>query len=321
MLYLNEQQVLQALSLADTMACVEHALRIYESGQYTMPDRQTLSCGDDNVFILMPCVAAGSITSKILTLFPGNRTRNRPVIDGLVLLADQASGEILCLADAKTITSMRTGAVTGVSIRHLAKSQAQSVGVVGCGAQGYYQVLYACAARSIRRVTLFDSHPPAMLSMIERLRARLPGIEIAVAPSTKALVHDSDIVITATTAKQPVFPDDPTLFEGRHFVAIGSFQAGVREYPDAVFARSARVWLDTRFATEESGELLIPLQSGALKEEQIDTLGRLIVSGDEPDRGAYGTTFFKTVGMALFDLTTVRKAYESALARGLGTRL
>jgi ornithine cyclodeaminase len=128
-------------------------------------------------------------------------------------------------------------------------------------------------------------------------------------------------VITATTAKEPVFPDDPTLFEGKHFVAIGSFQPKVREYPDAIFARTARVWLDTRFATEESGELLIPLQQGKLREEQLDTLGQLIQSGREPDRGKYGTTFFKTVGMALLDLTTAQVAYQKAMQRGIGTSL
>ena len=321
MLFLDHDQIMQVLTLDETMESVERALRLYEQGQFVMPDRQTISCGGDNVFILMPCVAAGSMTAKILTLFPGNRAVNRPVIDGLVLLADQANGEILCLADAKTITAMRTGAITGVSIRYLASSDATSVGLVGCGAQGFYQLLYACAARPIRRIALFDRYQGAVPPMIEKLSVALPGIEIHAAPSPEALVRASAIVITATTAKEPVFPDDPALFEGRHFVAIGSFQPTVREYPDAIFARTARVWVDTRFAAEESGELLIPLQRGTLQDGQLETLGHLIQSGQDPDRGMYGTTFFKTVGMALLDLTTAQVAYQKALRSGVGTRL
>jgi ornithine cyclodeaminase/alanine dehydrogenase-like protein (mu-crystallin family) len=321
MLFLNHDQIMQVLTLNDTMESVKHALRLYELGQFVMPDRQTISCGGDNVLIAMPCVADGSVTAKILTLFPGNRTVNRPVIDGLVLLADQTNGEILCLADAKTITAMRTGAITGVSIRYLARQDAASVGLVGCGVQGYYQLLYACAVRPIQRITLFDRYQAAIPPMVEKLSKALPGIEISFAQSTEALVVASDIVITATTAKTPVFPDDPALFKGRHFVAIGSFQPQVREYPDAVFSRVAKVWVDTRFATEESGELLIPLQQGTLREVQVETLGHLIQSEREPDRGVYGTTFFKTVGMALLDLTTAQTVYQKAQQKGIGTTL
>jgi ornithine cyclodeaminase/alanine dehydrogenase-like protein (mu-crystallin family) len=303
------------------MESVERALILLEQGKATMPDRQTISCGGDNVLILMPCIAGGSISTKILTLFPGNRAVHRPVIDGLVLLADQSNGEILCLADAKTITAMRTGAMTGVSIRYLARKDATSVGLVGCGAQGYYQLLYACAARPIQRITLFDQYPTAIQLMIEKLDKILPGIELHIAASPEDLVKASEIVITATTAKTPVFPDDPALFEGKSFIAIGSFQPGVREYPDAVYKRAAKVWVDTLFATEESGELLIPLHKGILNEDQVESLGHLILSGQNPDRGVYGTTFFKTVGMALLDLTTIQTAHQKALQNGLGTKL
>jgi ornithine cyclodeaminase/alanine dehydrogenase-like protein (mu-crystallin family) len=223
--------------------------------------------------------------------------------------------------DGKTITSMRTGAVTGVSIRHLAKPDAHSVGLVGCGAQGYYQVLYACAARSIQHVSLYDVSSDAASDLKERLAEMLSEIEIQITDSTETLVSTSDIVITATTATRPVFRDDPALFEGRHFVAIGSFQPEVREYPDAVFSRVEKVWMDLHFAAEESGELLIPLHSGILRSEQLQTLGHLIMSEQEPERGRYGTTFFKTVGMALFDLVAAQEAYRSAVEGNLGTQL
>ena len=89
----------------------------------------------------------------------------------------------------------------------------------------------------------------------------------------------------------------------------------------ALFAVLGKAWMDLHFAVEESGELLIPLRKGILREEQLETLGHLIGSGREPERGAHGTTFFKTVGMALFDLTTARLAYANATQKGLGTRL
>jgi len=93
------------------------------------------------------------------------------------------------------------------------------------------------------------------------------------------------------------------------------------EYPDAVFSLLEKVWGDIDFATEESGELLVSLQKGLLREEQVETLGHFIHSGRAPERGNYGTTFSKSVGMALFDLTTAQLAYANALAKGLGTEL
>ena len=261
------------------------------------------------------------MVTKLVSVYPGNRAVGKPVIDGLVVLYDRATAEILAMMDGKTITAMRTGAVTGVSIARLARPDARTVGLVGCGVQGYYQLLYACAVRDIETIVLHDIDGAATQALRERLRPQFGELEIEVASDTGALLRRSDIVITATTARTPVFPDDPELFKGKHCVAIGSFEPEVREYPDALFSLVDKVWVDLAFAKEESGELIIPLEKGLLQEDQIETLGRLVVTGREPGRGRYGTTFSKSVGMALFDLTTARAAYARACERGLGTEL
>jgi ornithine cyclodeaminase/alanine dehydrogenase-like protein (mu-crystallin family) len=238
-----------------------------------------------------------------------------------VVLYDRSTAEILALMDGKAITAMRTGALTGVSIAHLAESDARSVGLVGCGVQGYYQLMYACAVRSIARVLLYDIDPLAAPRLAARLRESLPDVEIEVAESARALLRASDIVITATTARNPVFPDYPELFAGKHCVAIGSFEQDVREYPDAVFSLVEKVWVDIDFAKEESGELLVPLEKGLPRKEQVETLGHLILSGRAPVRGKHGMTFSKSVGMALFDLTTARLVHSNALEKRLGIEL
>jgi len=321
MLYLNADELMQALPLEGVMGCVEEALALYEARAYEMPDRLAVDCGAGNLLLLMPSVALGHFCTKLVTVYPGNRAKGRPVIDGLVVLAAQDTGEILALMDAKTVTAMRTGAVTGTSIRYLAREEAASVGLVGCGVQGYYQLRYACVARPIRRIALYDLSAEAMQAMQARLRQALPEVEVRLTGSTEELASLSEILITATTARQPVFPDDPALFAGKHCAAIGSFEPEVREYPDALFSLLEKAWIDIDFAVEESGELILPLRSGLLKEEQLETLGHLIQSKQPPARGPSGTTFFKTVGMALFDLTTARLAYANAVEQGLGMDL
>jgi ornithine cyclodeaminase len=321
MLFVKADEIMEALPLEAVMGCVEEALALYEAKTYEMPDRLAVDCGQGNLLLLMPCVAQGHFSTKLVTVYPGNRAVGRPVIDGLVVLAAQETGEILALMDGKTITAMRTGAVTGTSIRHLARKDAASVGLVGCGVQGYHQLLYACAARPIRRISLYDLSWEAVSAMEGKLRRALPEVDVQAAASTADLARASEILITATTARQPVFPDDPSLFAGKHCVAIGSFEPEVREYPDALFSLVEKVWVDIDFAKEESGELILPLRSGILQESQLETLGHLIESGQPPARGPSGTTFFKTVGMALFDLTTARLAYANAVSKGLGTEL
>ena len=321
MRYLNADAIAQALSLDEAMQCAEEALLAYEDEAYTMPERMAIDCDGGNLLLLMPCVSMGSVSTKLVTVYPGNRVQGRPVIDGLVVLSEQSTGQIQALMDGKTITALRTGAVTGVSVRYLATADANTVGLVGCGVQGYYQVLFACAARSVDRITLYDTFPAAASALRAKLAAVLPGAAIHVAASPRALLQQSDIVITATTARAPVLPDEPVLYEGKHLVAIGSFEPDVREMPDAVFRVVERVWVDIDYAREESGELIVPLANGLLREDQIETLGQVIRSGRAPERGAHGATLSKAVGMALLDLTTARRAYANAMERNLGTVL
>jgi ornithine cyclodeaminase len=235
MLFLNEREIMEALTYREVMGCVVEALRIYEDRTFVMPERMAVPCGENNVLLLMPCVAEDNIVTKLVSVYPGNRARGRPVIDGIVVLYDRSTAEILGLMDGKTITAIRTGAVTGVSVAYLSRPDARSVGLVGCGVQGYYQLVYACTVRDISRITLYDVDPAAIPPLVEKLRTSLPGIEIEVAQTSDALLAASDIVITATTARAPVFSDDPELFAGKHCIAIGSFEPDVREYPDAVF--------------------------------------------------------------------------------------
>jgi ornithine cyclodeaminase/alanine dehydrogenase-like protein (mu-crystallin family) len=320
MLFLSGAEVRACLSCDTAMAAVEQALAIQESGAFSMPDRLNMDCGaQGNTLLLMPCRTQEALATKLVSVFPRNRDRGLPVIDGLVVLNDASSGQVLALMDGKAVTALRTAAVTGVSVRHLASPGAHTLGLVGCGAQAFDQVRHVCAARPIREVLLHSRTARSRDALVERLSAELPKVNVRAAASVESLMSECQVVVTATSAREPVLPDDPALFEEKHCVAIGSYEPTVREYPDAVFTRTARVWVDTPHALVESGELALPLAQGSLEVGQIETLGALIARGASPDRGEFGTTFFKSVGMALFDLKAARAIYDAARRRNLGT--
>ncbi len=313
MLFLDGAAIRRCLDPLAAMQVVEDALAIQESEQFTMPERMAMPCGGEgNQLLLMPCRTEAALATKLVSVFPGNRAHGKAAIQGIVILNDVQTGEVLALLEGSTLTAMRTGAVSGVSVRHLAPAGADTLGIIGCGVQALDQVLHACAARPLTRVFLHSRSVSSCQDLAARLADRLPQVELIVADSLEQLLAESQIILTATTAREPVLPNDPAVFEGKHCIAIGSFEPEVREYPDAIFARTEQVWVDTPHAVAESGELAIPLQRRLLQPHQIQTLGAQIASGRPPDRGRYGTTFFKSVGMALFDLQTARAIYESA---------
>ncbi len=319
MLFLNEEQIRQALPPVKAMEAVEQALAIQESGNYTMPDRVAMPCGGEgNQLLLMPCKSDSALTTKLITVFPDNPQKGHPMIQGLVVLCDPNTGDVLALLDAKSLTALRTGAVTGLSVRHLAPEDAHTLGLVGCGAQGFEQVRHSCAAKKLQRVLLLDRAADYSQSMQKRLRDELPNVDIQIASTADELMNESQIIITATTARTPVLPNNPDLYTNKHCVAIGSYEPEVREYPDAIFHRVAKVYVDTPHAIIESGELSIPIANGLILESNIQTLGNLIASNQPADRGNHNCTFFKSVGMALLDMQAARAVYDQARAAEVG---
>jgi ornithine cyclodeaminase/alanine dehydrogenase-like protein (mu-crystallin family) len=312
-LFLDGAAIRRCLDPLAAMQAVEDALAIQESENFTMPERMAMPCGGESKqLLLMPCRTDDALATKLVSVFPGNRAHGKPAINGIVVLNDVQTGEVLALLEGSTLTAMRTGAVSGVSVRHLAPEGADTLGIIGCGVQAYDQVLHACAARPLTRVFLYSRSASSCEALAARLAEQLTEVELIVAGSLEQLLSQSQIILTATTAREPVLPNEPAIFEGKHCIAIGSFEPEVREYPDAIFTRAEQVWVDTPHAVAESGELAIPLLRRILQPHQIHTLGAQIASGSAPDRGRYGTTFFKSVGMALFDLQTARSVYECA---------
>lgn len=326
MLFLSGEDILQALDCEASMAAVEDAMRRQESGRFTMPERTSIEGASPNsCLLLMPCRTERSLTTKLVSVFPSNAERGLPLIDGVVSLFDAETGQLQALLDGKALTARRTGAVSGLAIRFLAAPDATTLGVVGAGVQAVEQIRHAAAARALTHVRVFSRTLEESAAFCLRVAQEYPAITFEALHSVDELLDSSEIVLTATTARQPVLPDDPGRYRGKLCIAIGSFEAEVREYPDAVFADLEGCWVDTLHALDESGELGLPLVSGALARDQISTLGARILQADAGDASPSGpgeqTRFFKSVGMGLFDLCAAEAALAGAQAAGLGQPL
>ena len=176
------------------------------------------------------------------------------------------------------------------------------------GIQGFHQALFACQQRNIRTLRIMDNSGEVMSRFSERFSAFYPKINVIPCKSAEELCNASEIVITATGSHQPVVPAHGGWWKGKTVVGIGSYKPDMREFPDSFFADLEQVFVDTPVALEETGDLLEPLNKGLISEANIFPLWDLIqekvvLSGE--------TRFFKSVGMAAFDLYAAKLVYES----------
>lgn len=318
MLFLNSDDINKCLSMHDALGAVKDACLIQESSIFNMPDRMHIE-DNDNVFLLMPAIAAEYITTKLVSVFPGNIKKGEPLIHGLVILNNRATGKPLALIDGSALTIMRTAAVGSLGIQHTTPEHTETLGLIGAGVQGFQQVLFACKVRKIKKVFIHDPHHSNLADVIIKLKKQLPFVSIKITDSAEELIKSSECIITATTSNTPVLPNDTSLLYGKHFIGIGSFRPDMHEFPDGLFPLLSEVIIDTELAKKETGDICIPLENNLLADKQILRLGQLINKEKQIDINK--TTFFKSVGMALFDLMTAKTIYEKAIEKGIGTNI
>jgi ornithine cyclodeaminase/alanine dehydrogenase-like protein (mu-crystallin family) len=236
------------------------------------------------------------------------------------LLYSAQDGRLLAVIEADRLGQMRTGAASGVATRYLAREDAASVGLIGAGWQAQSQLMAVCAARPIRTVRVYSRNAARAQAFAEALSAQL-GIAITPVASAQAAVRDADVVITATSTRDPVLLGD-WLEGGQHVNAVGSNQPARRELDSDAVVRCDRIVVDSlEQARIEAGDLLAPLTEGRLSWERVDELANVIV-GRSPGRSSPDEiTLFKSLGLAIEDMAVAAHVYQRALARGRGERL
>lgn len=314
---INKDQLLKAAGLLDFLSVVEKAFLMQEEGNFYMPDRMHAEY-KGNVLLLMPAFQEKYFSTKLVSVFPGNRENGEEVITGALLLNDGATGKPLALLDAAALTAFRTAAVGALGIAYTTPKEVTRLGLIGAGTQGFHQALFACVIRNIRELSVYDPFHPDMKSFVEKLQKSLPEVHISIKKDAGTLVDESEVIITATTSMQPVVPETAAM-EGKHFIGIGSFKPEMRELPETLWKHLKYLVIDTDHAKTESGDVRIPLENKMINENNIYRLGELINGSKHMD--VHQTTFFKTVGMALFDLMAAQMVYEKAKEKELGTEV
>lgn len=313
-LFLTENDVKQLLTVPMALEAVESAHRDLALGQAQDTPRARTRLPQTVLHILQGALPAqGVIGYKAYTT---NRSGNRFKVH----LFDAASGRLLAIIEADYLGMIRTGAVSGLAARSLARPDAKVAGVFGAGWQAEGHVRAICAALPLEQVKVFSRNREKLADFCLRLSA-LTGVAVLPAASAEETVRGSALVGTVTTATQPLFDAD-WLEPGTHINAAGSNALIRQELSEATLKRCSLIAVDAvPTALAEAGDLLPLLEKGRLHARQLVELGD-IIAGKHPGRtSAEQITVFESQGMAIQDLAVALRVVAAARERGLGQEL
>lgn len=320
MLILNAEEISKAITYSELISSIEEAFLIQEKKQFIMPQRMHIEQGQ-NVLLLMPAFIDDFFATKIVSVFPENRKQNRASIQGKLILNDAKTGAVLAMMDAPKLTALRTAAVGSVAIKHLHNKPLNTLGVIGAGVQAFYQIILAHHINKFRKVYIFDPflNQEQQVSFAEKLALEIDHCECIFVKRAEEVLVAAEVIITATTSKNPVLPDNPELLIGKTYIAIGSFKPAMRELPKSLFTLTNSISIDTDAALNESGDLVFPIQQNWINKEQVERLGEVLNHQSSTKIG--DTVIFKSVGMALFDLVVAKQIYKQAVKLNIGTKI
>jgi alanine dehydrogenase len=321
-LILTRKDVAALLDLDACIDAVEDAFRQHALGTALPPSVLGIHAEHGGFHIKAAGVYAPApyFAAKINGNFTGNRERfGLPTIHGVIMLADLNTGVPLAILDSIEITIQRTGAATAVAARYLARDDARTVTIVGCGVQGRVQLRSIAAVRRIETVYAFDTQPDTARRFALEM-APVVGVPVHPAADLRAALRASDIVVTCTTSRRPfVGPGD--LKPGTFVAAVGADNSDKHEI-DAALLASSKVVVDVLEQAATIGDLHHALAAGSLAREAVHAELGEIVSGRKPPRQSRDETFvFDSTGMALQDAAVAALVYERARARRIGRRV
>jgi thiomorpholine-carboxylate dehydrogenase len=296
-IFLNEGQVRQHLRMADLIPAMEKALIDFSAGKVTQPVRSIIHIDPPGGFLgLMPALTPDGLGLKAVTFYPSNANRGIPTHMATIFLVDPETGTPLAMMDGRLITEMRTAAVSAVATKLLAAPDSKILAILGSGVQARS---HAEALRPVRNFEEIRVWSPT------GEHAGLFAGEIgAKAVSAEEAVRGADVIVTATNSKTSVLKGS-WLKPGCHVNAVGACRPDWRELDDE--AMHNVVFVDSREAAlKESGDVI--LSCATIYAE----LGEALAS--KVPACANETTVFKSLGMAVEDISAAMLVYRSAIA-------
>jgi alanine dehydrogenase len=316
-LLLKESDVQLLLTMPDTVACVEAAMKAHGLAQARNMSRERIKMPRGTLHILagadLSAESGGYVGLKAYTSFrEGNRF--------LTLLYSSENGRLLALIESDYLGMMRTGAASGVATKHLARADADTLAIFGTGWQARGQVLAVDVVRPLKQVRVYSRSAENRQKFVTEIGKELQA-ELVACESPAEALDGASIVATATTARDPLFPSD-AVADGTHVNAAGSNALIRREIDERLVRRASLVVVDSRSqAREEAGDLLVPAERGWLDWDQVPELSSIIAGQTRGRQSDSEITLFESQGLGLQDVAAAALVYQKATEAGRGEQI
>ncbi len=259
---------------------------------------------------------------KAICLIPANPARGLDAHQGIVTLFDGETGVPTAILDASAVTEVRTAAVTAVATRELARADANVLAILGAGVQARSHLDALARVRELAHVRIYAPTEAHAQAVIDETTAPVGDAELTVAPSAELAVRGADVVVVATSSREPVLSRE-WLSVGAHINAVGASTLTARELDVETVAASA-LFCDSRESLRnEAGEFALAISEGAISgEEHIRAELGEVLAGLRPGRANDSElTLFRSLGLAVEDLAAAEHAVANARGQGIGTEV
>ena len=308
----DHDAVLRAVEPLEAIERVRHAFVEYASGEWVMPPKTYLDASPNGDFRAMPSKGSGLAILKWVTSFPDNPTAGLPVVMGVICVSSAETGEPLALVDVRSVTALRTGAVAAVAAQELAREDARTVGVVGCGLHGSWAAR-CLAAAEYGPGLCFDPSPEAAGALAGELGWDVGSLEEALG---------CDVVTCVTPGNEPVVRAGD-LHEGVHLNMLGADGPGKAEAEIEAVDRCV-LFCDEWEQAAHGGELTGAVEAGLVARDRVTELGAVLTGAAPGRESPQQTTLFDSTGLAIQDLAiclAVLQAHRAGAIRAGAARL
>jgi ornithine cyclodeaminase/alanine dehydrogenase-like protein (mu-crystallin family) len=320
---LSKQDVMNVLEMKDTIEILRQAFEDLALDKAAMPQRTPITAPDfGGLALFMPAYleGMGALGAKVVTVYKHNPAKySIPTVLGTIILLDHKTGAPIALMEGGYLTAMRTGGVAGLATQILAREEAKVHALLGAGGMAPAQAWGVSCARNIEKLILYSIDPLEQMQTFRESLQEIVDSEIEISEDPEQAVGEADIVTLITSAKEPIVKGD-WFRPGTHINGVGSHAPTMREIDSSTVSR-AKVVCDLVAACKaEAGDLIIPVNQGDWSWDMVHGSLGDVISGRIPAReNDREITLFKSVGLAIQDISTAFHVYQKALEKGVGS--
>jgi alanine dehydrogenase len=313
-LFLKDEDVAQCVTMDAMLEAIESMQREYGSGQaHNMTRRKIIA--ESGMLSVMGggLFHQGLLGVKTYTVVKGSYSFQ-------VSLYDADTGKLICYTQANRLGQLRTGATTGVAVKHLANPGDATVGIIGTGGQAPTQLEAVSKVRGIKKIKAFSRTQERREEFARRMTDTM-GVEVAAAATNEEAVRDCDVVVCIAATMDPVV-EGAWLKDGCTVIGAGPTTWRAREVDEATITRAGKLIVDsTEQAGIEAGDLCNAVDKGLIQWSKVHEL-RHVVSGAVTGRDSKDQVIYaKIMGTGVADVAAAKLAYDSAKAKGLGMEM